>query len=85
MLNQFEEAGRLRKMTTLLLFLLGQQCTAEMAEVATEDQKRDIAKRAGVKMPSEKTWAMVVDALRNASSRGADRREPDYEIQGKEW
>ncbi len=85
MANQFEIAGRLQKMTTLLLFLLGQQCTAEMAEVATLDQKREIAKRAGVKMPSEETWAMVVDALHKADSRNADRREPDYEIQGKEW
>ncbi len=80
--NQYEEASRLRKVIALADFLADQGCTAELAAVMDQEQWRVIAKHAGVYAPSAETQRLVILRLR---SRSADRREPDYQIQGKEW
>ncbi len=64
MSNQFEIAGRLRKVVALSDYLSDQGCTGEMAAEMDQDQWRAIAKHARVNMPSPESQSLVVERLR---------------------
>jgi len=72
MSNQFELAGRLRKVIALADFLADQGCSAEMAAAMDQEQWRAIAKHAHVNMPSAETQSMVLERLRKMKVRVAD-------------
>ncbi len=82
MSNPYLEAGRLRKAVTLADFLEAKGFSEEMARIMDDGQWRGVAKEAGCNPPnSQETKDMIYERLR----RSSDRRQPDFEIQGKEW
>lgn len=66
-----EANGRAAKAMHLVAWLRTHGITSDMAEVASEERIADIAQLAKVKMPSVKTWDMVIHCLADV-----ERKQP---------
>jgi hypothetical protein len=62
-MNPHEGNARLRKALRLADHLDAYRITAAKAASLTAGQRLDVATSAGVKLPSDATWALVVEAL----------------------
>lgn len=71
--NPHEALARERKATALLPVCIRAGMSAAEAETATEAQRKLAAWAAGVKPPSDETWARVVEGLRRyEATKGED-------------
>lgn len=59
----YETQARARKATVLAAWCRENDVTADMAAVATDRMRAEIAGLAGCNVPSDETWLIVVDCI----------------------
>lgn len=67
--SPYEDAARTKKVAALLVVCVEAGMTADQAERATEQQKKLASWAARVRVPSDTSWRLVVDGLRELEQR----------------
>lgn len=83
--NPWEQAARAAKAGKLVAVCLRAGMTAAQAERATEAQRRLAARIAQVRTPSEATWALVCQTLRDSAWMDGEAEDPDTRREREAW